>query len=90
QRDNAQRARVRSAPISAVGTLRDALGKFPARLHGIWGQEDVTAKGYLRTRQELLQQHDADATFLTIPRVGHWVQYEAAAVVNDAIASLMV
>jgi pimeloyl-ACP methyl ester carboxylesterase len=69
--------------------LHDALGNFPARLHGIWGAEDVTARGYLPEREQLLQQIDPEASFLVVPHAGHWVQYEAADRVNERLVRIV-
>jgi 2-hydroxy-6-oxonona-2,4-dienedioate hydrolase len=89
QANNAAQARIRSRPISRRAPLHDALPMLDTRLHGIWGEEDVTAKGYLAEREALLRQNDPLSSFATIPRAGHWVQYEAAEKVNRCLRILI-
>lgn len=74
---NAARARTKSRPLSRNPTLLKALPRIKARLSGIWGERDVTARGILEDTRKLLQSFQPAARFSVIPEAGHWVQYEA-------------
>jgi len=76
QTRNAERARTRSRPLSRAATLLTALPQVTARLHGIWGELDITARGTLDEHRRLLRSFQPEATFAAIPGAGHWVQYE--------------
>jgi pimeloyl-ACP methyl ester carboxylesterase len=89
QAENSGRARVRSRIISRRGLLRDRLGSFGASLHGIWGAEDVTARGFMEERAALLRRFDPASSMTIIPAAGHWVQYEAHEAVNGCIQRLL-
>jgi len=82
---NAERARTKSRPLSRVPSLLDALPHVTARLHGIWGERDITAQGTLDEQARVLRSFQPDATFTVIPGAGHWVQYEAADAFNKAL-----
>jgi len=86
---NAERARTKSRPLSRVPSLRDALPRISARLHGIWGEHDVTAQGTLDEHARLLRSFQPEASFTVIEGAGHWVQYEAAERFNGVLAALL-
>jgi 2-hydroxy-6-oxonona-2,4-dienedioate hydrolase len=86
---NAARARTKSRPLSRVPSLREALPRIAARLHGIWGEFDVTSKDALDEHAQLLRSYQKDATFTVIPGAGHWVQYEAADRFNAALLDIV-
>ena len=75
---NATRARLRSRLLSRVPALPTAIPRMSAKLHGLWGERDITAQGVLDRIRQLLQSLQPGAGFTVIPRAGHWVQYEAA------------
>jgi len=86
---NATRARLRSRLLSKIPALPTAIPRMRARLHGLWGERDVTAQGVLEEIRRLLQSLQPGAGLTVIPRAGHWVQYEAADEFNDAIVRLL-
>ena len=86
---NATRARLRSRALSRVPALPQAIPRMRARLHGLWGERDVTAEGVLDRIRRLLQSLQPGAGFTVIPRAGHWVQYEAAAEFNAALLEIL-
>ena len=86
---NAERARTKSRPLSRVPSLREALPRISARLHGIWGEQDITARGALDEHAQLLRSFQPDATFTVIPGAGHWVQYEAPQAFNRALEGIV-
>jgi pimeloyl-ACP methyl ester carboxylesterase len=86
---NAERARTKSRPLSRVPSLREALPRIGARLHGIWGEQDITARDALDEHAQLLRSFQPEATFTVILGAGHWVQYEAPEAFNRALESIV-
>jgi len=82
---NAARARTKSRPLSRNPTLLKALPNIKARLSGIWGERDITARGIMEETRNLLQSFQPEARFTVIPDAGHWVAYEAADAFNAAL-----
>jgi 2-hydroxy-6-oxonona-2,4-dienedioate hydrolase len=82
---NAARARIKSRVLSRIPALLTALPYASARLHGIWGERDITAQGTLEEHRQLIQSLQPGATFMVIAGAGHWVQYEAATEFNSAL-----
>ncbi len=62
----------------ASESLRDALPRIGARLHGIWGERDAFAAPYLAERVALLRRVQPGSDVRIIPGAGHWAPYEAA------------
>jgi pimeloyl-ACP methyl ester carboxylesterase len=86
---NATRARLRSRALSRIPALRSAIPRMSARLHGLWGERDVTAQGLLDEIRRLLQSLQAGSGFTVIARAGHWVQYEAAPEFNTTLIGVL-
>jgi 2-hydroxy-6-oxonona-2,4-dienedioate hydrolase len=86
---NATRARLRSRALSRIPALPGAIPRMSARLHGLWGERDVTAQGVLDQIRDLLQSLQPGSGFTVIPRAGHWVQYEAAEEFNQTLVDLL-
>jgi 2-hydroxy-6-oxonona-2,4-dienedioate hydrolase len=86
---NATRARLRSRLLSKIPALSTAIPRMSARLHGLWGERDVTAQGVLEEIRRLHQSLQPGTCLTVIPRAGHWVQYEAADEFNDALVRLL-
>ena len=82
---NAARARTKSRPLSRNPTLLKALPKIKAKLSGIWGERDVTARGIIEDTRKLLQSFQPEARFTVVPAAGHWVAYETADAFNAAL-----
>jgi pimeloyl-ACP methyl ester carboxylesterase len=88
QSQNAPRGRVRSRRFSRTDTLARALPLVKARLDGIWGARDATARSHLEERARVLRSFQPAARFEVIPGAGHWVQYEAADRFNAVLAEI--
>ena len=86
---NATRARLRSRLLSRIPARPTAIPRMSARLHGLWGERDITAQGVLEEIRRLLRSLQPGAGFSVIPRAGHWVQYEAAQEFNPALVCLV-
>jgi 2-hydroxy-6-oxonona-2,4-dienedioate hydrolase len=86
---NATRARLRSRLLSRIPALPTAIPRMSARLHGLWGERDVTAQGVLEEIRRLLQSLQPGAGLTVVPRAGHWVQYEAAEEFNATLLRLL-
>lgn len=89
QTENTRMARVNSRKLSRGDALAQALKSYHGEVHGIWGAEDPTARGYFEGREAVLKAADPEGTFQLLPGVGHWAQYEGADAVNAAIADLI-
>ncbi|MFZ2738887.1 MAG: alpha/beta fold hydrolase [Burkholderiaceae bacterium] len=77
--------RFRSKPISLAGGLGAALAQYQGELLLAWGEHDVTA-----TPEQLVQTlalQNPQRQTLIVPGAGHWVQYEAAEVINQQLLS---
>jgi len=88
QSQNAPRGRVRSRRFSRTDTLARALPLVKARLDGIWGERDATARSHLEERARAVRSFQPDARFEVIPGAGHWAQYEAADRFNQVLAEI--
>ena len=88
QSQNAPRGRVRSRRFSRADTLARALPLVKARLDGIWGERDATARSHLEERARVVRSFQPGARFEVIPGAGHWVQYEAADRFNQVLAEI--
>ncbi|MEF7612517.1 alpha/beta fold hydrolase [Aquincola sp. MAHUQ-54] len=77
------KTRFRSKRISRGGGLFDAWAAHPGPTLAIWGAEDVTAEPAVLVPRLATQ---ARCTAHIVPGAGHWVQYEAHAVVNEHMA----
>jgi pimeloyl-ACP methyl ester carboxylesterase len=89
QVNNATRARLRSRALSRIPALPTAIPHMTAKLHGLWGERDVTAQGVLDRIRDLLHSLQPGSSFTVIPDAGHWVQYEAAAEFNQALVEML-
>jgi len=88
QSQNAPRGRVRSRRFSRTDTLARALPLVKARLDGIWGERDATARSHLEERARVVRSFQPGARFEVIAGAGHWVQYEAADRFNQVLAEI--
>ncbi len=86
QSQNSPRARFRTRRLARSDALARALPEVTARLDGIWGERDATARPHLDERARILRSFQTKARFAVVPGAGHWVQYEAADRFNALIA----
>lgn len=86
QQTNHARARMRSRRFSRSDALARALPHVTARLDGIWGECDATARPHLDERARILRSFQPNARFAVVGGAGHWVQYEAADQFNALLA----
>lgn len=89
QRTNALRARVRGPDIVTPGSILEALARIEAPVDGIWGGEDVYARGILAEREALIRRVRPDFAMHVVPDAGHWVMYEQADRFNAMIPDLL-
>jgi pimeloyl-ACP methyl ester carboxylesterase len=73
-----------SKAISHSGGLAAALQRYTGPLLLAWGEHDVTAVPELAARN--LSEGRKDCETHIVPGAGHWVQFEAAGVVNGVLA----
>jgi len=88
QSQNAPRGRVRSRRFSRTDTLARVLPLVKARLDGIWGERDATARSHLEERARVVRSFQPGARFEVIAGAGHWAQYEAADRFNQVLAEI--
>jgi 2-hydroxy-6-oxonona-2,4-dienedioate hydrolase len=86
QIENVARGRLRSPPMGRSDTLRRVLPEIRCRLDAIWGEKDATLGPNIAQRRALIQEAHPQARVATIPKAGHWVQYEAADAFNALLA----
>lgn len=65
--------------------LREYLVSRPVPMTAIWGEEDVFLKQCLRESVDFVSRLKPAGLTFVVPGAGHWVQYEAAALVNACI-----
>lgn len=88
QSENTRRARIRTYLISRTDTLFRCLPEIAAPVSGIWGVEDVTARGHFDVRRDLLARL-GDGAFHLIGEAGHWVQYETPDAFNACLRAVL-
>lgn len=89
QAHNDERARLKSRRMSLGDSLRQVLPRVEARLHGIWGEQDITARPWIDERRTLLESTHPELDFRILPGAGHWVQYEASDAFNAQLAQML-
>ena len=66
--------------------LLDALRRIQCPLGAIWGERDHVALPDLPARVAALRAVRPEAPIAIIPAAGHWVQFEAPAAFDAALA----
>lgn len=82
---NSDRSRLRLRGALPPMTLKRLLPEITAPTDAIWGEHDQPAKGNLDERIDALKAIKPEAHVTVVPNAGHWVAYEAADAVNQAI-----
>ncbi|MVW79823.1 alpha/beta fold hydrolase [Bordetella sp. 02P26C-1] len=78
-----ERTRFRSKAISRDQRLAKAMQSLNVPVLLVWGEEDVTAEP-AQAASALIQGHP-DRQWHSVPRAGHWVQYEKADEINACL-----
>jgi 2-hydroxy-6-oxonona-2,4-dienedioate hydrolase len=89
QIENLSRARFKSGAIPGSDVLRQALPSISARIAGIWGDRDAFSGARIEECRRVLASAQGDLQLRVIKGAGHWVNYEAADVVNAALLELL-
>lgn len=89
QQWNARHARGQSRTYSLTSVALDHLQQYRPRLHGIWGEFDATARGFLAEREAIMSEIDPRGSFHVVANTGHWVNFEAADATNAILASVL-
>lgn len=87
--ENARLTRASSSGIPAGDDLLQALPRIRARVGAIYGTADAYSAAYLDAREATLRRFQPDLDFRRIEGAGHWVIYERAATINDAIEEML-
>lgn len=88
QMENIRKVRFKSGSIPSSDRLLRVLPDIRARLCGIWGDRDVFAAPDVDARRRLLAGVQPHLDFRVIEAAGHWVIYEAAPQVNQALMEM--
>ena len=89
QAANTSRARVDSRAVAQSTDVPKVLADLHVPIDGIWGGCDAVAKERLPVLKQLLAQVDPASQFVVVDNAGHWVQYEAADIVNETLQRLL-
>ena len=89
QMENMAKARLRSRGIARTSVLAESLRGLPCRLNCIFGDADVTLDPDLAGIRAYVEEIHPGAPFHVVPDAGHWVQFEAAAHVNELLPTLL-
>jgi pimeloyl-ACP methyl ester carboxylesterase len=81
--DACVKTRYRSRGHSLRGDLSEALNQYPGETLFVWGEHDVTATPEVLI--ETLVRNHSTREHLVVPGAGHWVQFEAAPIVNQTL-----
>ncbi len=89
QVDNTKRARINSRDVAQSTDVPQVLSELRVPIDGIWGAHDAVSKERLPLLKKLLRAVDPDSNLVIVDDAGHWVQYEAAEIVNEALTKLL-
>ena len=89
QVENLGRTRFRSGTIPSSDALLRALPRIQARLAAIFGERDAFVGPYLDERRRVLAGAQPGLDVRVIEGAGHWVNYEAPAAVDRALAEML-
>jgi 2-hydroxy-6-oxonona-2,4-dienedioate hydrolase len=88
QAANTRRTRFRSTP-ETTPVIREKMRELSCPVSGIWGSADRGLGPHAQERTELLKALDPYAAAVIVEGAGHWVQYEAAAEFDRALAAIL-
>lgn len=89
QSTNAERARLRAAPVRKDASTQMHVPNLKCGVGFIWGDRDSTIGPYLHERSQWVQKFRPDARYIFIPDGGHWVAYEQPERFNKAMLDLL-
>src|SRR5262249_60542494 len=89
QMENVRRTRFKIGEIPFSDTLLRALPEVTARLVAVWGARDVFPASSPELRRATLAAHHPEVDFRVIEGAGHWVNWEAADVVNTLLLDVL-
>src|SRR5262245_1280334 len=89
QMENVRRTRFKIGAIPFSDALLRALPDVSARLVAVWGSRDVFPASPPELRRATLAAHHPDVDFRVIDGAGHWVNWEAADVVNAMLLDVL-
>jgi pimeloyl-ACP methyl ester carboxylesterase len=89
QTTNTAQARTQSRKFARGTSLADTLPHIKARLHAVWGEQDITALPYWEERYALLRSIRTDMPIRLLPGIGHWAAYEGPEQVVQCLTELI-
>jgi pimeloyl-ACP methyl ester carboxylesterase len=75
--------------VAQATNVPEVLLDLHVPMDGIWGACDAVSKERLPVLKELLKRVDPASQFVVVENAGHWVQYEAADVVNKTLVKIL-
>ncbi len=89
QRNNAERARLRSVFVTEGAPIQTHVPGLKCPFAAIWAEHDQTIGPYLHERPAWLKRYRPDARHIIIPDAGHWCAFEAPQAFNHALLELL-
>jgi len=89
QRTNAERARLRAAPVRKDASTQMHVPNLKCGVAFIWGERDSTIGPHLDERPAWIRKFRPDARHTIIPDAGHWAAYEQPERFNEAMIDLL-
>jgi len=89
QAENTSRATINSRAVAQSTNVPEILADLRVPIDGIWGACDAVSRERLPVLKEFLHGVDPSSEFIVIENAGHWVQYEAAELVNNELIALL-
>ncbi|PYN95150.1 MAG: alpha/beta hydrolase [Candidatus Rokuibacteriota bacterium] len=89
QMENVRRTRFKIGNIPMSDALLRALPDVSARLVALWGGRDAFPSSTLEERRSTLAASHPELDFRVIENAGHWVNWEAADVVNPILLDVL-
>jgi pimeloyl-ACP methyl ester carboxylesterase len=87
---NVQRDRMPRRRLSSTDIVARVLPQVKARVSAIFGEHDALYRGRLPELAAALPlMANCWGDWQVVPRAGHWVQYEAAALFNAALLEVL-
>ena len=87
--DNLRRARLKSRKIARSDCLARAIKQTHCRLHGIWGELDITVHPDMKSLEALFLDTRMHNRFDVIANAGHWVMHEAPDAFNHILHDIV-
>jgi len=89
QRNNVERARLRTMPPKENTPLRKVLAEAGCEVSYVCGDEDARCKPYVDRIHDVLGEITPDPKFVVLHGQGHWLPYEAPEMFSSALLAIL-